>query len=320
MNFEIILRSGLSTGTILIFAAIGEILTELSGIQNLGVEGMMLVGAMAAFKTSLATGNPWIGLLVGIAAGGLLSLAHAVVTIHFQADQVVSGLSLTFLGTGLALVLGEGLTGQNAPLIPNVTIPLLSQIPWVGRVFFSDLNLLVYIGYLFIPVAWWYINKTRPGLHLRAVGEKPAAADSLGVSVYGTRYLYTFIGGCLAGLAGSAISIAISPGWYSSQTTSGQGWIAVALVIFAQWNPLRAAFGGYLFGMLRRFMLDLQGPMTLFGAPNPFFYNHNLAFFLQMTPFLLTIIALVSGSAASRRQRIGAPAALGVPYVRGERD
>jgi len=320
MNFEIILRSGLSTGTILIFASIGEILTELSGIQNLGVEGMMLVGAMAAFKTSLATGNPWIGLLVGITAGGLLSLAHAVVTIHFQADQVVSGLSLTFLGTGLALVLGEGLTGQNAPLIPNFTIPLLSKIPWVGRVFFSDLNLLVYIGYLFIPLAWWYINKTRPGLHLRAVGEKPAAADSLGVNVYGTRYLYTFIGGCLAGLAGSSISIAISPGWYSSQTTSGQGWIAVALVIFAQWNPLRAALGGYLFGMLRRFMLDLQGPMLLFGAPNPFFYNHNLVFFLQMTPFLLTIIALVWGSAASRRQRIGAPAALGVPYVRGERD
>jgi simple sugar transport system permease protein len=190
----------------------------------------------------------------------------------------------------------------------------------VGRVFFSDLNLLVYIGYLFIPLAWWYINKTRPGLHLRAVGEKPAAADSLGVNVYGTRYLYTFIGGCLAGLAGSSISIAISPGWYSSQTTSGQGWIAVALVIFAQWNPLRAALGGYLFGMLRRFMLDLQGPMLLFGAPNPFFYNHNLVFFLQMTPFLLTIIALVWGSAASRRQRIGAPAALGVPYVRGERD
>jgi simple sugar transport system permease protein len=320
MNFEIILRSGLSTGTILIFAAIGEILTELSGIQNLGVEGMMLVGAMAAFKTSLATGNPWIGLLAGIAAGGILCLAHAVVTIQFQADQVVSGLSLTFLGTGLALVLGEGLTGQNAPLIPNFSIPLLSQIPWVGRVFFSDLNLLVYIGYLFIPLAWWYINKTRPGLHLRAVGEKPAAADSLGVSVYGTRYLYTFIGGCLAGLAGSAISIAISPGWYSSQTTSGQGWIAVALVIFAQWNPLRAALGGYLFGMLRRFMLDLQGPMLLLGAPNPFFYNHNLVFFLQMTPFLLTIIALVWGSSASRRKRIGSPAALGVPYVRGERN
>ncbi|MGV7977237.1 MAG: ABC transporter permease [Anaerolineaceae bacterium] len=319
MSLEIILRSGLSTGTILLFAAIGEILTELAGIQNLGVEGMMLLGAMAAFKTALATGSPWLGLLAGIAAGGLLSLAHALVTIHFQADQVVSGLSLTFLGTGLALVLGEGLTGQNAPLISNATIPLLSKIPWLGRIFFADLNILVYIGYLLIPISWWYINKTRPGMHLRAVGEKPAAADSLGINVYGVRYLYTFVGGCLAGLAGAAISIAISPGWYSNLTTSGQGWIAVALVIFAQWNPLRAALGGYLFGMLRRFMLDLQGPMLLFGLRNPFFYNHNLVFFLQMMPFVLTIIALVWGSASARRQRIGAPAALGIPYVRGER-
>lgn len=319
MSLEIILRSGLSTGTILLFAAIGEILTELAGIQNLGVEGMMLLGAMAAFKTALATGSPWLGLLAGIAAGGLLSLAHALVTIHFQADQVVSGLSLTFLGTGLALVLGEGLTGQNAPLISNATIPLLSKIPWLGRIFFADLNILVYIGYLLIPISWWYINKTRPGMHLRAVGEKPAAADSLGINVYGVRYLYTFVGGCLAGLAGAAISIAISPGWYSNLTTSGQGWIAVALVIFAQWNPMRAALGGYLFGMLRRFMLDLQGPMLLFGLRNPFFYNHNLVFFLQMMPFVLTIIALVWGSASARRQRIGAPAALGIPYVRGER-
>ncbi len=319
MSLEIILRSGLSTGTILLFAAIGEILTELAGIQNLGVEGMMLLGAMAAFKTALATGSPWLGLLAGIAAGGLLSLAHALVTIHFQADQVVSGLSLTFLGTGLALVLGEGLTGQNAPLISNATIPLLSKIPWLGRIFFADLNILVYIGYLLIPISWWYINKTRPGMHLRAVGEKPAAADSLGINVYGVRYLYTFVGGALAGLAGAAISIAISPGWYSNLTTSGQGWIAVALVIFAQWNPLRAALGGYLFGMLRRFMLDLQGPMLLFGLRNPFFYNHNLVFFLQMMPFVLTIIALVWGSASARRQRIGAPAALGIPYVRGER-
>jgi len=319
VSLEIILRSGLSTGTILLFAAIGEILTELAGIQNLGVEGMMLLGAMAAFKTALATGSPWLGLLAGIAAGGLLSLAHALVTIHFQADQVVSGLSLTFLGTGLALVLGEGLTGQNAPLITNATIPLLSKIPWLGRIFFADLNILVYIGYLLIPISWWYINKTRPGMHLRAVGEKPAAADSLGINVYGVRYLYTFVGGCLAGLAGAAISIAISPGWYSNLTTSGQGWIAVALVIFAQWNPMRAALGGYLFGMLRRFMLDLQGPMLLFGLRNPFFYNHNLVFFLQMMPFVLTIIALVWGSASARRLRIGAPAALGIPYVRGER-
>jgi simple sugar transport system permease protein len=319
MNFEVILRAGLSTGTILIFAAIGEILTERAGIMNLGVEGMMLLGAMAAFKTSLATGNPWLGLLAGIVAGGILSLAHGLVTIHFQADQVVSGLSLTFLGTGLALVLGEGLTGQNAPLIPSVDVPLLANIPYVGSLFFKDFNILVYIGYLFIPLSWFFIQKTRPGMHLRAVGEKPSAADTLGINVYGVRYLYTFIGGCLAGLAGATISIAVSPGWYSSLTTSGQGWIAVALVIFAQWNPLRAALGGYLFGMLRRFMLDLQGPMVLLGMRNPFFYDHNLVFFLQMTPFILTIIALVWGSRAAMRKRLGAPAALGVPYVRGER-
>jgi simple sugar transport system permease protein len=319
MNFEVILRAGLSTGTILIFAAIGEILTERAGIMNLGVEGMMLLGAMAAFKTSLATGNPWLGLLAGIVAGGILSLAHGLVTIHFQADQVVSGLSLTFLGTGLALVLGEGLTGQNAPLIPSVDVPLLANIPYVGSLFFKDFNILVYIGYLFIPLSWFFIQKTRPGMHLRAVGEKPSAADTLGINVYGVRYLYTFIGVCLAGLAGATISIAVSPGWYSSLTTSGQGWIAVALVIFAQWNPLRAALGGYLFGMLRRFMLDLQGPMVLLGMRNPFFYDHNLVFFLQMTPFILTIIALVWGSRAAMRKRLGAPAALGVPYVRGER-
>lgn len=319
MNFEIILHAGLATGTILLFAAIGEIFAERSGILNLGVEGMMLLGAMAGFSTSLATQNAWLGLLVAMLAGGLLSIAHSLVTIHFQADQVVSGLSLTFLGTGLALVLGEGLTGQNPPLIPNVSIPLLSQIPFIGPVFFTDHSVLVYVGYLFAPLAWYYVYKTRPGMHLRAVGEKPSAADTLGISVYGVRYFYTFVGGMLAGLAGATISLSVSPGWYSSQTTSGQGWIAVGLVIFAQWNPMRAAFGGYLFGMLRRFILDLQGPAMLLGFANPLYVNSNYGFFLQMMPFVLTIIALIWGSRAATKKRLGAPAALGVPYIRGER-
>ena len=195
MSFEVILRAGIATGTILIFASIGEILAERSGIMNLGVEGMMLLGAMAAFKTSFETQNAWLGLLAGITAGGILSLAHALVTIHFQADQTVSGLSLTFLGTGLSLVLGEGLTGLNAPIIPSADFPLLSSIPYIGEIFFSDFNVLVYVGYFFVPLTWYYINKTRPGMHLRAVGEKPSAADTLGINVYGVRYLYTFIGG-----------------------------------------------------------------------------------------------------------------------------
>jgi simple sugar transport system permease protein len=319
MNPVIILHAGLATGTILLFAAIGEIYAERSGILNLGVEGMMLLGAMAGFSTSLATGSPWVGLVVAMLMGGLLSLAHGLVTIHFQADQVVSGLSLTFLGTGLALVFGEGLTGQNPPLVPSFDIPLLSSIPFVGPVFFEDHSFLVYLGYLFVPAAWYYINRTRPGMHLRAVGEKPEAADTMGISVYGLRYLYVFVGGCLAGLAGATISLSVSPGWYSVQTTSGQGWIAVGLVIFAQWNPVRAAIGGYLFGALRRGILDLQGPSKLFGLTNPLYINSNLGFFLQMMPFLLTIIALVWGSRAATRKRLGAPAALGLPYVRGER-
>ncbi|GAB4578343.1 MAG: ABC transporter permease [Anaerolineales bacterium] len=319
MNLEIILHAGLATGTILLFAAIGEVLAERSGVLNLGVEGMMLIGAMAGFKTALATGNPWLGLLIAMLAAGILSLAHGLVTIHFQADQVVSGLSLTFLGTGIALVLGEGLTGQNPPLVPDASIPLLSSIPFVGPVFFAEHSVLVYVGYVFAPLCWWYIHKTRPGMHLRAVGEKPSAADTMGINVYGVRYFYTFVGGMLAGLAGATISLSVSPGWYSVQTTSGQGWIAVGLVIFAQWDPLRAALGGYLFGALRRGILDLQGPPTLFGFTNPLFINSNYGFFLQMMPFILTILALVWGSRAAAKKRLGAPAALGVPYVRGER-
>ena len=189
----------------------------------------------------------------------------------------------------------------------------------IGPIFFMDHSPLVYFGYLFAPLVWFYIEKTRPGMHLRAVGEKPVAADTMGVSVYGLRYLYVFAGGCLAGLAGATISLSVSPGWYSVQTTSGQGWIAIGLVIFAQWNPLRAALGAYLFGALRRAILDLQGPRMILGFVNPLFINPNLGFFLQMAPYLLTIVALVIGSRAAMRKRIGAPAALGEPYIRGER-
>jgi simple sugar transport system permease protein len=319
MNPIIILHAGLATGTILLFAAVGEIFAERSGILNLGVEGMMLLGAMAGFGVSLATGNPWLGLVLAMAAGGMLSLMHGLVTIQFQADQVVSGLALTFLGTGLALVLGSGLTGQTAAQIPDVDIPLLAAAPIIGPILFQDHSLLVYAGYLLAPLAWYYIYKTRPGLHLRAIGEKPEAADSMGVNVYRLRYLYVFVGGCLGGLAGATISLSVSPGWFSLQTTSGQGWIAIGLVIFAQWEPARAAVGAYLFGAVRRAILDLQGPPTLFGFENPLYINSNLGFFFQMIPFILVIVALVIGSQQAIRNRIGAPAALGVPYIRGER-
>ncbi|MBL7202181.1 MAG: ABC transporter permease [Anaerolineae bacterium] len=320
MDPIIILQVGVATGTVLLFATLGEIYAERSGVLNLGVEGMMLLGAMSAYSIAVSTGSPWLGLVVGMLVGGLLSLLHGFVTIHLQADQVVSGLSLTFLGTGLSLIFGEGLSKAGTiSLLPSFSIPVLAHVPLVGPVFFTDQNVLVYVGYLMVPAAWYYINHTRPGLHLRAVGEHPAAADALGINVYRLRYVYVFVGGVLAGLAGAAISLSISPGWFSEMTTSGQGWIAVGLVIFAQWNPLRAAFGSYVFGALRRLILDLQGPTALLGVRNPFFYNPYLGFFLQMVPYAFTILVLVIGSREAIRKRIGAPAALGLPFVREER-
>lgn len=320
MDLIIILQAGVASGTVLLFATIGEIFAERSGILNLGVEGMMLVGAMSAFSITLSTGNPWLGVLVAMLAAGLLSQIHAFITITLQADQVVSGLALTFLGAGISIVLGEGLSKAGAvSLLPVLSIPLLSQIPLIGPVFFTNQSILVYVGYLLLPFSWYYINRTRPGMHLRAVGEYPAAADTLGVNVYRLRYLYVFLGGLLAGLAGATISLAVSPGWFSELTTAGMGWIAIGLVIFAQWDPLRAAFGSYAFGALRRLILDIQGPLVLFGLPNPFYYNPYWGFFLQMLPYAFTIIVLVIGSREAVRKRIGAPAALGTPYIRGER-
>ncbi|HEY9078223.1 MAG TPA: ABC transporter permease [Anaerolineaceae bacterium] len=320
MDILIILQAGVATGTILLFATLGEIFAERAGVLNLGVEGMMLIGAMSAFKITTITGNPWLGLLVAMAVAGLISQIHAYISITLQADQVVSGLSLGFLATGISLVLGEGLSKAGTiAYLPKFSIPLLDQVPVLGPVFFKDHSILVYIGYLLFPLCWYYINYTRPGLHLRAVGEYPAAADALGVNVYRMRYLYVFVGGMMAGLAGATISLAVSPGWFSELTTAGQGWIAVGLVIFAQWNPLRAAFGAYTFGALRRLILDIQGPMVILGIKNPFYYNPYWGYFLEMLPYAFTILVLVIGSREAIRKRMGAPAALGTPYIRGER-
>jgi simple sugar transport system permease protein len=320
MDLTIILQAGIASGTVLLFATLGELFSERSGVLNLGVEGMMLIGAMSAFSTTIATGNPWLGVLTAMLFAGLISQIHAYIVITLQADQVVSGLSLTFLGTGISLVLGEGLSkAGTVSLLPNFSIPLLDLIPFIGKIFFTDQSILVYIGYLLVPLAWYYINRTRPGLHLRAVGEYPSAADALGINVFRMRYLYVFVGGMLAGLAGATISLAVSPGWFSELTTGGQGWIAIGLVIFAQWDPIRAAVGAYAFGALRRLILDIQGPLVLLGFENPFYYNPYLGFFLQMLPYLFTVVVLVIGSREAMRKRIGAPAALGNPYIRGER-
>ena len=218
------------------------------------------------------------------------------------------------------MVLGEGLSKAGAvSVLPVVTIPGLASIPVLGPILFTNHSPLVYVGYLLTPAIAFYINRTRQGLHLRAVGEYPAAADALGINVARTRYIYVIFGGAMAGIAGANISLAVSPGWFSELTTGGQGWIAVGLVIFAQWNPWRAAAGAYMFGALRRLILDLQAPLTLFGLANPIYYMPKLSFFLQMLPYALVIVILVIGSREAMKKRIGAPAALGLPYVRGER-
>ncbi len=250
----------------------------------------------------------------------LLSQVHAFIVITLQADQVVSGLALTFLGTGISLVLGEGLSkAGTVSLMPNFSIPLLSQIPVLGPIFFTNQSMLVYIGYLLVPLAWYYINRTRPGLHLRAVGEYPAAADALGINVFRMRYLYVFVGGVLAGLGGATISLAVSPGWFSELTTGGQGWIAVGLVIFAQWDPFGCS------GIVRVWRASppysrYSRSYRVIGISQSILLRIPIyGFFLQMLPYAFTVIVLVIGSREAIRKRLGSPAALGDPYIRGER-
>ncbi len=318
MNLELALAAGIAGGTVLLFAAIGELFTERAGVINLGVQGMMFVGALVGFKIGVEV-DPWLGVVLAMAAGALLALLHAIVCIHLQANQIVSGLALTFLGTGVALVLGEGLATGSPALLPTISIPLLSAIPFVGGVFFTDQSILVYAGYLLVPITSIWIFHTRPGLHLRAVGEQPSAADALGVNVYRQRYAYTMLGGALAGLAGATITMALVPGWHASQTVIAQGWIAVALVIFGQWRPGRTMFGAYMVAFIFRLALDLQGPKEFFGIPNIFYEYQPSTFFLGMLPYAMVVLVLIIAAQEANRKRIGAPAALGLPYVRGER-
>jgi len=296
------------SGTPLLFATIGEIFSERSGVMNLGIEGMMLVGAMSGFAAWFATGNLFYGLVIGALLGAVFALLHAFITITLRADQVVSGLAVTLLGGGLSSILGQPYVGQRVPT------PTPTNLPLVQNVSLQQL-ILVLSGLAFGFVAWYYMNHTRPGLNMRSVGEYPSAADSLGISVYGIRYAYVMFGGAMSGFAGAAMSLVTDPGWVDGKT-SGLGWIAVALVIFGAWDPLRGMWVSYFFGLLRRLPLDLQNPALPFisTANNP-----QLGRLMDMLPYLATIAILIIGSSGSIRRRLGAPAALGEPYVRGER-
>ncbi len=302
-----ILAAAISAGTPILYAALGELLAERSGILNLGVEGMMLVGAVSGFLATVKTGNPWLGLIMAMVASGALAFVHAFLTITLRANQVVSGLALAIFGTGLSSYLGKPLIGVPAPVtFGQASLPGLGDIPFLGPIIFRQ-DALVYLTYLLAPLLWFFLYRTRPGLHLRSVGENPACADVMGVNVFAIRYVYVIIGGMLAGAGGAYLSLAYAPSWVENMT-AGRGWIAIALVIFATWDPARALLGAYLFGGVDALVFRIQA----LGAVVP-------SFFLKMLPYFFTIIVLIMATRQTRRRRVGAPGVLGLAYDREDR-
>ena len=294
----------LAFGTPLLWASLGEIYAERAGVINLGVEGMMLLGAFGAFVTAYATGQPWLGLGVAVAVGGLAALVHAFVVITLRANQYVSGLALTMLGLGLAGLLGRGWEGLplRTPLM-NISLPGLASLPVVGSAFFTHHSPVTYLSLLCAVLLWMVLYYTRWGIIMRSVGEAPAVADALGIRVALVRYLSVVFGGALAGMAGGYLAVVYLPAW-TEGLTAGMGWIALALAIFAAWNPLNAIAGALFFGALYHLSFRLQIWVA--------------AELLKLLPYVYTIVALTVVACGKRRSRHGAPAALGRPYIRGE--
>ena len=292
-----LLAAAVQSGTPILYATLGEIFTERSGVLNLGIEGVMMVGAFAAFLTSKWTGNPVLGFLAGGMFGAGLAAIHGLVCIGFNGNQVVSGLALTILGTGLADYLGTPYIGQSAPGFVPVPFPVLSEIPMLGSVLFHH-DPLVYVSYGIPLVMWFFFRNTRWGLRLRSVGEFPNAAAAAGLNVPAFRWVGVLVGGFLAGLGGAYLSLAYTHLW-TSGLIAGRGWIAVALVIFAFWHPGRAVVGAYFFGGVMAFQFRLQATGT-----------HIPSSLLLMLPYALTILVLVFSSWRGRGDR--APAFLGV--------
>lgn len=299
-----LLAVAVTAGAPLVFAGIGELLAERSGVLNLGVEGMMLVGAVAGFGAVVATGNPWAGVLAALVAGALLAAGHAFLTVTLGTEQVTTGLALALFGTGLSAFLGKPYIGiPNPAPFRAVALPGLGDVPLLGPILFRQ-DVLVYLSIALALGAWWWLYRTRPGLHLRACGDSPESADAMGVPVAAMRYGAVITGGALAGLAGGYLSLAYTPAW-TENMTGGLGWIAIALVIFATWNPLRLLAGAYLFGAVDAlgFRVQLLGVETS-------------SILLRMLPYLFTLTVMFVITVVRRQARV--PAALGRPYFREE--
>lgn len=297
-----ILASGIRLATPYLYAAIGETFSQRSGVLNLGVEGQMLLGAFAAFYVALTTGNLWLGVLAALIVGALMGLAMAFVTINLHAEQGISGIGFYLFGLGLSDLLFQKMLGtvETVRGFPKIQIPFLSDIPIIGEIFFRQ-NVLVYIALALVPLAWFVLNKSTLGLKIRAVGENPEAADSLGVSVARVRYFTIILGGILSGVAGASLSIALL-NVFQQNMTSGLGFIAVALVYFGAWRPWGVLGGALLFSLVNSLQLWVQ----VLGIPIP----SDIA---VMMPYILTILVLVITVS-----RVRPPSALTKPFERGD--
>jgi general nucleoside transport system permease protein len=291
----------LAAGTPLVYAALGELVTEKSGVLNLGVEGMMLVGAVVAFIVASATKSPWLGVAAGIAAGAALSLLFAVVTLTLQANQVASGLALSLFGVGLSAFIGLDYVSVVIEPIRPVSLGGLTDLPIVGKLLFG-LNPLVYLSLVLFVAIQWFLFRTRAGLVVRACGESPQSAHAIGYPVVRIRYLAVLFGGACAGMGGAYLSIVYNPSWTEGMT-AGRGWIALALVVFATWKPWRVLAGAYLFGgvTLAQFQAQAQGVEI----PSQY---------LSMLPYVATIVVLAIISRDAAVIKLNAPASLGKPF------
>ena len=291
----------LAAGTPLVFAALGELVTEKAGVLNLGVEGMMLVGAVAAFAVAATTKNPWLGVLAGMAAGAMVSQVFAVITLSLMANQVATGLALSLFGVGLSAFIGLDYVSVVIDGIKPLAITGLTDLPVVGRLLFGE-SPLVYLSLLLFVAIEWFLYRTRAGLVLRAVGENPQAAHAIGYPVVRIRYAAVMFGGACAGLGGAYLSVAYTPLW-TEGLTAGRGWIALALVVFATWKPGRVLAGAYLFGgvTLAQFQAEAMGVEM----PSQV---------LSMLPYLATVVVLAVISRDATVIRLNAPASLGKAF------
>ena len=302
-----IIASAIRSSASVIYASVGESISQRSGVMNLGLEGVMLIGAVAGYITATNTNSLVLALLAALLAGFAAGLLFAFVTVTLRANQSVCGIAMVMFGTGMSGMLGKNINQiATFSYFTKIPIPGLSKIPLLGPIFFQQ-DAMIYILYILIPAATWFIYCTRSGMVLRALGENPAALDAMGVNVFLKRYLYVMLGSGIVALGGAYITLAYTPSWFDG-ITAGRGWIATAIVVFAAWNPARAAAGAILFGAIEVISLRMQSA----GIPVP-------SYFLSMLPYIATVVVLIFSTGNFLKRKTSTPAAIGVPYDREER-